>query len=393
MTLQIGYAQTDITPALARPVYLAGFGQDRRAEAIHDPLWARALAISDDQTTLVLCALDLIGLFRPDVIDVIDSLKTSETFAKFKPEVIIAATHTHHGPDTLGLWGPNSFRSGVDRACLKTIKDQIAATILKALEHLEPGNVKCVSIKAPGLIKNPRDPQIVDDELTLLQFLDPGSGRALASLYNFPCPPEVLGEKNPHITADYVYPLRESVELVTHGPCIFFTGALGGMMTPDVKERSFAEAERMGKALAAIGLGALRQAAVDDRLFPLQITKLEIKIPLRNWKFLFGMLLDVLPRKALRLDRTITTEVNLVRIGPLWLAGVPGELFPKIGLQIKAEMRKAGAPAVGILGLANDELGYILPAEDFHSGFEEGLSVGPEIGPRVLDALRKLIEA
>ena len=27
--MKLGYAQTDITPALDRPVYLAGFGQNR----------------------------------------------------------------------------------------------------------------------------------------------------------------------------------------------------------------------------------------------------------------------------------------------------------------------------------------------------------------------------
>ena len=71
MGVQIGYAQNTITPALARPVYLAGFGYDRRATAIHDDLYARALSIDDGKSTLVLCALDLIGLFRRDVYDVI----------------------------------------------------------------------------------------------------------------------------------------------------------------------------------------------------------------------------------------------------------------------------------------------------------------------------------
>ncbi|MCJ7706507.1 MAG: hypothetical protein MUO38_02700, partial [Anaerolineales bacterium] len=61
MGLSVGYAQTVITPSLDRPVYLAGFGQDRRAETIHDDLTARALALKDEQTTLVLAALDLIG--------------------------------------------------------------------------------------------------------------------------------------------------------------------------------------------------------------------------------------------------------------------------------------------------------------------------------------------
>lgn len=76
--MKIGYAQTVITPSLDKPVYLAGFGNNRRAEAIHDDLYARALAIQDEKKTLVLVALDLIGFFRSDVQDVIRRVQTSE---------------------------------------------------------------------------------------------------------------------------------------------------------------------------------------------------------------------------------------------------------------------------------------------------------------------------
>jgi hypothetical protein len=50
--------------------------------------------------------------------------------------------------------------------------------------------------------------------------------------------------------------------------------------------------------------------------------------------------------------------------------------------------------------LANDELGYILPQEDyvypedpFEPGdhYEETMSVGPEAGPRLLSALRAML--
>lgn len=386
--MKIGYAQTAITPSLDRPVYLAGFGQNRRAESIHDDLYARALAIKDDHTTLVLCALDLIGFFRPHALDVIKQVRQREPNAN----VIIASTHTHHGPDTLGLWGPSDFKSGVDQKYLAGLKEKIAKTILAALEKVETGNVKSVSIKVPGLAKNARDAAIVDDELTTLQFLDPESGRAIASLFNFPCHPEVLGEQNRIITCDYPHYLRAAVEQVTHAPCIFFNGALGGMMIPDVKNHTFEEAETMGKALAAAGLGALRAAAVDDRLFPLSFAKTEIKIPLRNWKFIFGMILNVLPRKGLHFDLTAHTEVSLARIGPLWLATVPGELLPKIGLQIKTDLRKAGARAVGIIGLANDEIGYIIPQSEFdRAKYEESVSLGPEADPIIYNALKNLI--
>ena len=80
--MKVGYAQDIITPSLDKPIYLAGFGNNRRAETIHDDLYVRALATrsEDDKSTLVLVALDLIGFFRHDVYEVLETLKVSETF-------------------------------------------------------------------------------------------------------------------------------------------------------------------------------------------------------------------------------------------------------------------------------------------------------------------------
>jgi hypothetical protein len=46
--LQVGFAKRAITPAIgAKPVYMAGFDNDRKATGVHDDLWARAVAVSD----------------------------------------------------------------------------------------------------------------------------------------------------------------------------------------------------------------------------------------------------------------------------------------------------------------------------------------------------------
>jgi hypothetical protein len=245
--MKAGYAQDVITPSLDKPVYLAGFGNNRRAETIHDDLYVRALAIQTEQTTLVLVALDLIGFFRHDVCDVIEALKVSETFRALNPQVIITSIHPHHGPDTMGLWGPDMKTSGADAGYMSALKDKITATVLASLSDAKPASVKWTSVHVPGLAKNARDPEIGDDELILAQFVDWDNISIHVTLFNFACHPEVLWEHNPHITADYVGYLRDEVEKKTGAPSIFFSGALGGMMTPDVKDHSFEEAEFMGK--------------------------------------------------------------------------------------------------------------------------------------------------
>jgi len=396
--MKIGYVQNVITPSLDRPVYLAGFGNDRRATSVHDDLYVRSLAIHDGEKTIVLVALDLIGFFRPDAYEVIERVKTSEVFKTSEVSIVIASTHTHHGPDTMGLWGPDQKTRGVDEKYLADIKIKIADVIHASLSTLKPATVKWASIHVPGLAKNARNPEIVDDELTLAQFASKDD-KPLVTLFNFPCHPEVLWEHNPNITSDYVGYLRNEVEEKTGAPCIFFSGALGGMMTPDVKDHSFEEAEFMGKKLAEDGLKALR--AVDSNQSSVSsLEKKEIKAKLTNilYKLAFGrkLLPDVRDKRGY-----VISEVNLIKIGGLWLATVPGEMLPKLGLSLKAQLLEAGASVAGIVGLANDELGYILPVEDFKypwnpfkpgKHYEETNSIGKDITAKVMDALKELMK-
>ncbi len=397
--MKAGYAQKIITPALDKPVYLAGFGNNRRAKTVHDDLYVRALAThsEDDNSTLVLVALDLIGFFRHDVYEVLETLKVSETFRVFNPKVVIASIHPHHGPDTMGLWGPDDKTSGVDADYLSALKNKIADVILASLSNLKPASVSTTSVHVPGLAKNARNPEIVDDELTLAQFLTTHHC-PLVTVFNFPCHPEVLWEHNPHITADYVGYLRDEVEKQTGAPCIFFVGGLGGMMTPDVKDHSFEEAEFMGKKLAEEGLKALSQVKGQKSNVSLQKKEVAAKLtnPLYKIAFWRKLLPDTRNKKG-----QIETEVNLIKIGDLWLATVPGELLPKLGLKLKAQLLEAGAGVAGIVGLANDEVGYILPVEDFKypwnpfkpgKHYEETNSIGRDITPKVMNALKELIQ-
>jgi hypothetical protein len=281
---------------------------------------------------------------------------------------------------------------------MSAAKRKITETIVKSLSDLTPVSARSTSVHVPGLVKNARDPEIVDDELTLAQFVD-GRDRPLATLFNFPCHAEVLWENNPHITADYPGYLRGEVEERTGAPCIFFAGALGGMMTPDVKDHSFDEAEFMGKKLAAEGLRALEMTAINQPQ-SVSIKKKEIEVKLTNILYKLAFMRKLLPDVR---DRRgyITSEVNLIEIGGLWLAAVPGEMLPKLGLGLKARLREAGAGTAGIVGLANDELGYILPVEDFKypwnpfkpgRHYEETNSIGRDIGPKIISAFEELLQ-
>jgi hypothetical protein len=401
-TMQIGYAQAVITPALQPPVYLAGFAHNRIAQSMHDDLSARALALQDEAgRCVVLVAVDVIGLFRKDVVGIISQVQYAEHFLEGhqqEPAIVISAVHPHHGPDTLGLWGPDARTSGVNPGYLLILKEAIMSVILNAIDAFQPvSGMRAVSAEVPGLAKNARDAHILDEELLVLQFLDQEQQVAV-SLFNFACHPEVLAPENVHITADFPGYLIREVEAQTGAPCLFFSADLGGMMTPDVTEHSFTEAEALGNALARAGLAAITNSPLITDL-PLALHTQMISVKLTNPLFKIAMNRGLFPdlREA---RRHLHSEVNLLQIGPVWLVTVPGELFPKLGLRLKDRLRKAGAVWAGVIGLANDELGYILPEEDYRyplnplrpgNRYEETNSVGKAIGPAVIAAVEDLL--
>ena len=405
--MKIGYAQAVITPRIDphRPAFLAGFERNRRAKAVHDDLWVRALALVQpgvggaEPTCLVLAALDLIGFGRQRCLAVEARLQNAcQALGLPVAQLLLACTHVHHAPDTIGFWGPDELTSGVDPDYLAFVEQQCLETSLKALQNLQPAAaLRAAAVEVPGVAKNQRDPGIVDIELTCLQFS--GAGGPLASVMIFPCHPEGVDPEGTTITSDYPHFLRAAVEAATGAPCLFFSGALGGMMSPDLPERSFAATERMGEQLAAAGLQALAGAESFEPW--VRVRRRIFTTRLANPLFQAAVQVGLLPDTA-NAAGEITTETNLVQLGPAWLVSVPGELLPKLGLEIKALLGRSGPcrfPAV--IGLANDELGYILPEAEYiypddpldpQGHYEETMSVGAEIGTQLVQNVRAMLE-
>ncbi len=96
-SLQIGWAQVDITPEVL-PVYVSGQFYARVSEEIKDPLSATACVFDDGKDHAIFVACDLI-CFPPEL-----RATVREELARRKPEfdplkVIFNGTHIHTGPE------------------------------------------------------------------------------------------------------------------------------------------------------------------------------------------------------------------------------------------------------------------------------------------------------
>jgi hypothetical protein len=385
-----GSASRVITPALGeQPIFLAGFQNNRRAIAVHSELYARALALRLDEQAFVLVVCDLIGLGRPDV----DDVRAALAAPGIQAELVVACTHTHSGPDTIGLWGPEPCVSGIDTGYIGALKQIVVALAEEALTFCCPVRLRCAATRLPGYIANHRTPGLVDDELTALQFEKP-DGEIVATLLNLACHPEVLDETSFVISADYAGAACQAVEAAVGGMALHVSGALGGMLSPAIAERDAAGVAAMGRAYAEAAIQALARAPLVD-IDRLEVRRIVFDLPLANPIFAMAQETGIV-RSRDSGDR-LSTTCTYVDLGSAQLIGIPGELLPRLGFELKAALP---GPGRVLIGLADDELGYILPDDEFvtpadywHPGaqYEESMSPGSNTGSLVLAAAKRLI--
>ncbi len=379
--LSAGSARVAITPSA--PVFLAGGALGRKSTGVHDDLHARCLVIGNGQAVVGLVALDLIGFFRSDVTHV------RQRVAGDVDHLIVAATHTHSGPDTLGLWGPSllhllPIRSGRDERYMRTLEDRIVQCVREARTHLRPAQLRFSSATVRGFSRNIRRRDIKDDELTVMQVRAASTGDTIAVLYNFAAHPEIFLHETV-ITADFPFFVNEAVERRFGGVALFVNGAIGGLVTVDLGEQtpgaeeterpvSFEEAARVTARLRDAVLRAVATAGAETTSAAIRLSIEPLDMRVDNWRFRLARCLGVLTRPVQ--DDRVRTELDALDLGPAQFITVPGEVSPAIGFAIKGHMR---GPFRFLVGLGNDELGYILRPEEFRDPlytYERTMSVG-----------------
>ena len=120
-------------------------------------------------------------------------------------------------------------------------------------------------------------------------------------------------------------------------------------------------------------------------------------MPLDNPLFRFGIRTGVLPRLTRGPDGWISTQVAVLDLGAARLVTVPGELLPGPGMHLR---RALGVPYRFLIGLADDELGYLLPSRAFiyprnpfrpGDHYEETMSVSRYATPLLAEAWMALL--
>ena len=443
-----GFGSSVLTPAdvTGDSYYIAGYYTNNPAKGVMDDMYARALYLDDNtgRGGVVLCAVDCIGLSRSDINAIRKIVIDSKSIPNLK-SINIAATHSHEAVDTQGLWGKDFYTSGRNNNFMENLRQKTANAIIKAYHSRRNGTLKVGSVQTVGMQEDVRSPVDYNKNLTRIRFV-PNDGTTQTILVNYACHAELMGKNNSLVSADFPAYLGREIALKTGGVqnpdgtvsgganYLFFNGAIGGMISskqimdvynnPDFDCIAFAK--QYGKELGDIALSISDEETISPVI---NIKTKPIVVPVDNVMLILARFLGVLNNDITRdgkvASASIYSEVSYLELGngQVGMFLIPGELFPELesgnflpaaeaGMGFNANYKVLSSLKnchyQFVVGLANDELGYIIPDNDFvlhewlpyiniatdsygREHYEEVDSAGPATAGIILDAMNSLI--
>ena len=423
------------------PIWIGGFHNSRPAQGVNDDLWARVMVIDDGGTKIAIVSIDAVGFIYDDAVDIRKEVKKNIGC----DYTIISSTHVHQAPDLIGIWGPSYFKSGVDKKYMQYVKKQTIAAIATAVKSLTPAKLRIgQDLKgAIPFVVDSRDPQELDPGIRIIQAVDRNSEETLGSLISWSNHPETLWSKNLLISSDFPHYFRASIENGVFnkdttlaegigGISVFINGAVGGLMTTNPSHpiadpfngtmldgATFEKTQAQGQQLGLLALKAIRSKdVVEISNSKIALRAKTITIPLDNKNFLLGFILGVIDHGTVGW-LNVKTEIASIQIGPISIITIPGEIYPEIinggvvsplgqdynidPVEIPPLRSMMKGDYKFVFGLANDEIGYIIPKSEWDevppylynhhkSPYGEINSLGPEAGPIIHMSLSKIME-
>ena len=446
--LAVGFAEVDVTPIVddEHTVWMAGYGWNRKATGIHDPLFARCTVLSDGKKRIAFAAVDVVGLQYPTVERIRKQVTDDSEIGEFA-YVMVNSSHNHEGPDTIGIWGRNPFHRGVDEEYMTSMVDKVVQCIKEAAKSLTPVTAHYGTATDDRLVGDSRKPVVKDATLRLIRFEHATTKKPAGLLVQWNSHPEALGSKNTLITADFPYETIRRLKETYQCPIAYYTGAVGGLMAPPdnifmdaegnvLREGDFAYAEAYGRAVADLAVKA-NDATKPIMLTPFRIAASPIAVQVQNPLYRAASVAGVVRRDRVKwvgdfdkadvpTDRgtkrdsmCVRTEVGYLKLGELSVACIPGEIYPEL---VYGKFQDPPEPNADfpnaplekhveqllpdkkllLFGLANDELGYIIPKRQWDqkppyaygrkkSQYGEVNSCGDHIAPLIMEALERRV--
>ena len=235
--LKAGFARLDVTPPLGAE--LSGYFYVRHAKGVLDPLELNAVAVSNGTDTVILMAIDFIGI-RLNYMNALKAIITERTGVP-ADHILIAALHQH----TSCCIADGRETNLTDKTYLDVLFRKFGDAAQMAIDDLKDASVSVAAqdVAEPiafvrryftadgGVATNPSSKLTLtgrcdeaDNTMRLVRFHREGA-KDIAIL-NFSTHPDVIGGE--YMSADWPGFTRRFVEEdIPDVSCLFFTGCQG----------------------------------------------------------------------------------------------------------------------------------------------------------------------
>ena len=432
----VGFGKSVLLPddIETKKYYIAGYGENNPARGVIDPQYAHAVYLDDNSSrgAVLIVSLDVVGLLNKDVNIIREQLKDfcRETGCR---KIDVMCTHNHAGIDTMGIWGKLPF-TGKDEKFMSILFEGVKKAAYEAYESRKDGNLYLGTIEVPDMQEDIRTPIVYSKTLTRFRFKPFNEGNEVW-LLNFASHSESLQGCNHLVSADFPCYLREKIKKTVGADTLYTVGAIGGMISMDVpnedtlrKEHRLIESTRdIGYKLADYAIAITEETKLDPKInFATKEFYADVENPVLTIACDIGiMTAEKFATKDAPLYWTLKSEITYYEIGGKKILLLPCEIFPELvfGGALSAEESATGkGPEVNpellcditgdkdilVFGLANDELGYVLPPNDFilnekspyidnardkfnRKHYEETNSVGPKTAEVIASVVKEIL--
>ena len=397
--IRVGVAKADVTPPPGVRMYGYGARGENVSTGVHDPLYAKAIVLSDGQRTAAWVTMDLGYADKPLTRDVRAAVSAALGF----DDVFLTSSHTPSGPTFVPDF-PSAATPWVQE-----LRRKVIAAIVEAHGALQPAQLGVGwgqvdlghnrrRVRADGTVEMlwenrrgiPTSP--VDKSVAVVAF-DTPAGDPIATLVNLAIHPVVLGPENLEYSADYPGAMMAAVERGVGGQAMFLQGAAGDINPfwdkTSLADGAYEQMRSMGETIGAAVVRVRRElffADVESIALGVERVQISPRWDIDDPAIRAGVRRDYVER----FGREGEAEVKTLLIGSdLALVSFPGEFFVEHGLRLKDESVVINTLFVGY---SNGHLGYFPTIKAAaQGGYGAGSSTLVEVGAGELLVNRALI--
>lgn len=367
-TILLGTAARTINPPQGLP--LVGYPSGRPNTGIALDLFARATVLGSAQTkapSAALIVLDTIGV-SPELVKNIRQAAAQQIKGLDPASIMVSATHTHSAPALFfrrGAEGDHTQTAIYGEQTVKTAAETLAAAWKDAAEVLASiartevrlGHNRRV-VDAEGRATNNwhdvegRHTGFFNPNVRILLFKDARTQKPRALFSFYACHPVTLGPGNTKVSADYPGHFARAIEAALPGClAIHVTSGAANINPRNALADDPEKAKPAGDILAQAVLEELPHARPINPT-PILTRTETLSLPIAP---------DARPGHVERAQnspdgKTVSSEIQVLRLGEIALISSPGELFGEIALAIE---NCSPFQTTFVAAYSNDNLGYL----------------------------------